>query len=326
VSRTAIFPFRIITPDFPEGLDVPGMPVFGSTGPDPGAHDSAGEFALGRDSDWDASLHDLTIRWTLKPATLRPLFGAAGIAGERAALLVAAEWTSPESGYRQLGEGVVVRLADCSARAAPLALTLTLDRGTLRGSGSVSLQVYLESRGPGAVRAGMATARGSRLGTLWGPVTVIVDADSSLFPIVEEDLGAGRPLWESRENWTDVLTEPFSVDYVALVLNTGHPDAAALRDAQGAPAGLTPLMKQVLACWLAHLVSVVLEETGDGFDRITGGAHCISEPGSIARTVAGIVSDGGIDTDSPMTRLQSAQLWLDRLTRTQETRTQEEAA
>lgn len=317
MSRTAIFPFRTITAGFPDGLEVSAVPVFSSTGPDPGAHAKDSEFALGRDSDWNADLHDITIQWTLKAAGLKALFGAGGIAGERAALLVAAEWTSPESGYRTLGEGVVVRLADCSARAAPLVLSLTLERGTLRGSGRLSLQVYLESRGPGSVRPGTAVTKGARLGTLWGPVTVVIDADSSLFPIVEEDLGAGRPLWDFRENWTDALTDPFSLDHVALVMNTGHPDAAALRDVQNPAAGLTPLMKQVLACWLAHLVARVADETGDSFNRITGDEYCISEPGSIARTVAGLVSAGEIDTDSALSRLQSAQLWLDRLTRAQ---------
>jgi hypothetical protein len=319
VSRTIIFPFRTLAGSFPDGLDVAGTPAFSSTGPDPGAHAADSEFALGRDSDWNADLHDLTIQWTVRPDRLKPLFGADGVLGERAALLLAAEWTSAESGYRQLGEGAVLRLTDCSARAAPLILSLTLEGGTLRGSGSLSLQVYLESRAPGSVRAGVATAKGSRLGTLWGPVTVVIDADSSLFPIVEEDLGAGRPLWEFRENWTDLLADPFSTDYLALVLNTGHPDAAALRDLQSPAVGLAPLMKQVLACWLAHLVSLVVDETGDSFNRITGDEHCISEPGSIARTVVGLVSAGGIDTESPLARLQSAQLWLDRLTRTQET-------
>jgi hypothetical protein len=318
VSRTVIFPFRTLAAGFPDGLDVSTTPEFSSTGPDPGANGEGSEFALGHDSDWNASLHDLTVQWTLKPGGLKALFGAGGIAGERAALLLAAEWTSPESGYRQLGEGVVLRLPDCSARSAPLIVSLTLGRGTLRGSGSLSLQVYLESRGPGSVRAGVATAKGSRLGTLWGPVTVVIDADSSLFPVVEEDLGAGRPLWEFRGNWTDALSDPFSADYLALVMNTGHPDIAALRDAQAPAAGVTPLMKQVLACWLAHLVEQIAEEHGDGFNRITGDEHCISEPGSIAHTLARLVSAGGIDTESPLTRLQSAQLWLDRLTRTQE--------
>ena len=318
MSRTAIFPFRTISAGFPEDLDVYAVPVFSSTGPDPGAHPSGSEFALGRDSDWHADQHDITVEWTLKPASLKPLFGDGGIAGERATLLVAAEWTSSESGYRQLGEGVAVRLADCSARAAPLVLSLTLERGTLRGSGQLSLQVYLESRGSGSVRPGTAVTKGARLGILWGPVTVVIDADSSLFPIVEEDLGAARPLWDFRENWADVLTDPFSVDHVALVLNTSHPDAAALRDLQNPAAGLSPLMKQVLACWLAHLVARVAEQTGENFNRITGDDHCISEPGSIAHTVAGLVSAGAIDTDSALSRLQSAQLWLDRITHTQE--------
>jgi len=317
VSRTAIFPFRTITGSFPEGLE-PGVTLeFSSSGPAPGAATGDSEITLGHDSDWNADLHDLTVHWALKPSSLKPLFGADGITGERAALLVAAEWTSSESGYRQLGEGITVRLADCSARM-PLALSLTLEAGTLRGSGSLSLQVYLEGRAPGATRAGMATARGSRLGTLWGPVTLVIDADSSLFPIVEEDLGPGRPLWEFRENCNDLLADPFSVDYVALVLNTGHPDAAALRDSQNPAAGLNPLMKQVVACWLAHLITRVAEETGNDFSRLTGDSHCISEPGSIAHTVAGLISAGAIDTDSPLTRMQSAQLWLDRLTRPQE--------
>lgn len=318
MSRTSIFPFRTISGSFPDGLDVGATPVFSSSGTDPGANARDGEFALGHESDWNADLHDLTVQWTLKPSSLKPLFGADGITGERAALMLAAEWTSPESGYRKLGEGVALRFADCSAKA-PLILSLTLEAGTLRGSGSLSLQAYLENRGPGATRAGMATARGSRLGTLWGPLTLVIDADSSLFPIVEEHLGPRRPLWEFRDSWTDLLADPFSVDYVALVLNTGHPDAAALRDAQSPAAGLNPLMKQVVACWLAHLVTRVIEEAGDDFNRITGGSHCISEPGSIAHTVAGLVSAGAIDTDSPLTRMQSFQLWLDRLTRTQET-------
>jgi len=318
VSRTAIFPFRTITASLPGDLDVSCTPEFGSSGPNPGARSASGDYALGHESDWDAARHDLTIDWMIGPATLAPLFAADGVVGERATLRIAAEWTSPESGYRQLGEGVVVRLPECTARAAPLTLSLTLAPGTLRGSGSISLQVYLESRGPGATRAGMATTKGSRLGTLWGPATVIIDADSSLFPIVEEDHGAAQPLWRFRGEWTEPLEEPFSVDSLALVLNTGHPDAAALRDVRGPAAGLTPLMKQVLACWLAHLVSRVLEQTGEDFNRITGDTHCISEPGSIARTVAGLVRNGAIDTDTHLTRLESAQLWLDRLTRTQE--------
>jgi len=317
VSRAAIFPFRTISSSFPDGLDVAGTPTFSSTGPDPGAYLKDSEFAIGRDSDWNADRHDLIVEWTFKPDSLKVLFGADGIVSERAALLLAVEWTSHESGYRQLGEGLVLRLLDCSARAAPQTLSLILEGGTLRGSGSLSVQVYLESRGPGSVRAGVATTKGSRLGTLWGPVPVVIDADSSLFPIVEENLGVGRPLWEFRENWMDPLAEPFSVDYLALVLNIGHPDAAALRDSQN-PAGLTPLMKQVLACWLALLVTRIAEDTGDSFSRITGDEYCISEPGSIAHTLAGLVSFGGIDTESPLTRLQSAQVWLDRLTHTQE--------
>lgn len=318
MSRAVIFPFRTISSSFPDGLDVAGTPTFSSTGPDPGAYLKDSEFAIGRDSDWNADRHDLIVEWTFNPDSLKPLFGANGIVGERAALLLAVEWTSPESGYRQLGEGLVVRLPECSARAAPLTLSLTLEGGTLRGSGNLSVQAYLESRGPGSVRAGIATTKGARLGTLWGPVRVVIDADSSLFPIVEENLGTGRPLWEFRENWMDPLADPFSADYLALVLNSGHPDAAALRDVQNPVTGLTPLMKQVLACWLALLVTRIAEDTGDSFSRITGDEHCISEPGSIAHTLAGLVSVGGIDTESPLTRLQSAQLWLDRLTQTQE--------
>lgn len=318
MSRVVIFPFRTISSSFPNGLDVVITPAFSSTGPDPGVHLKDSEFAIGRDSDWNADFHDLIVEWTFKPDSLKPLFGADGIVGERAALLLAIEWTSPESGYRQLGEGLVLRLPECSARAAPLTLSLTLDGGTLRGSGSLSVQVYLESRGPGSVRTGIATTKGARLGILWGPVPVVIDADSSLFPIVEENLGANRPLWEFRENWMDPLADPFSIDYLALVLNTGHSDAAALREVQNPAAGLAPLMKQVVACWLALLVTRIAEETGDSFSRITGDEHCISEPGSIAHTLAGLVNAGGIDTESPMTRLHSAQLWLDRLTDTQE--------
>jgi hypothetical protein len=319
MSRTAIFPFRTITGNFPKGLDVTVTPVFSSTGADPGADTAQPDITLGHNSDWNADLHDLTVGWLLKPGSLAPLFGAGGVAGDNATLLVAAEWTSAESGYRQLGEGVALRLADCSARAKPLTVALTLEGGTLRGAGILTLQVFLGSRGPGSVRPGTAVAKGSRLGTLWGPVTVVIDGDSSLFPVVEENLGSGGPLWDFRANWTDALTEPFQTDHVALVMNTGHPDVAALRDVQNPGAVLTPLMKQVLACWLTHLVQLVAAETGDSFNRITGDEYCISEPGSIARTVAALVSAGAIDTGSTLTLLQSARLWLDRLTAPQET-------
>lgn len=318
MSATVLSPYRVLPAGLPDGFR-PGMrPTFGSAGLDPRALDlGGGEYALGTDSDWNPDLHNLTVSCVLDGvAQLGTLFGPGGVAAADAVLLLALEWTSADSGARSLGPPVRLTAAQLPAADGTLTLLFVLPAASVRGTGMLSVQAFLGEPGSaGSGDAGTARQKGARLGALAGPVRVVIDGDGSLFPVLEESLGPDGALWEMRTAWNDPREEPFSSEFVALVLNRDHELFGDLRERRPGQRRQPPLMRHVLASWIALLVHAVMTELETEFDELVGRPVRYAEFASIAEAAAVLVRTGGLDTGSPKALFASAQRWIDRRVR-----------
>lgn len=318
MSGTILSPYRTLS----AGLtDIPRPDVrvlFGSAGPNPGAQDlGGGEYSLGSDSDWNPEIHDLTVSFELRNvAELRRLFGPSGLASADASLLLALEWTSAGSGWRGLGAPVRLTLDQLSSADMMIRPMLVLPAGSIRGTGLLTLQVFLGE--PGSAErgdAGVARRKGARFGNLSGPFLVVVDSDGSLFPVLEEPLGQDQALWEMRDAWNDPCEEPFTSEYVALVLNRDHELFDQLRDRRDGNASQTPLMRHVLAAWISLLVLSVKADIGQEFDEFVAQPRAPCDEASIADAATMFVRSGELDTSTPHALFASVQRWLDRRVR-----------
>ncbi len=321
MSAIALSPYRTLATGLPDMPRPIMRMVFGSAGPDPGARDlGGGEYSLGTDSDWNPDLHNLAIKCTLEnAASLGPLFGVGGVAASDASLLLTLEWTSAESGWRGLGPPLHLTRGVLMDRDGPLTLVLMLPQGSMRGSGMISVQAFLSDAGRAdTVDAGLARNTGTRLGMLSSPIRVVVDGDGSLFPVVEEDLGVDGALWEMRAAWNDPRDEPFTAEFIALVLNRKHELFTQLRqpvERPGQHTQQTPLMRHVLASWIALLVLNVSADLEKEFDELLGRPVDPGGVASIADAAAALVRWGDLDTSSPNALFASVQRWLDRRVR-----------
>lgn len=317
MSATVLSPYRTLS-GFRDLVRPSIRLVFGSAGPNPGAFDlGGGEYALGTDSDWNPDLHNLTVSCTLENVSeLGQLFGTGGIAAADAAVLVALEWASADSGWRSLGQPLRLTLEDLHGADGSLTLLLVLSEGSIRGTGILSVQVFLGDPGRDTDGdAGIARLKGARFGTLAGPVRVVVDGDGSLFPVLEEPLGRDEALWQMRLAWNDPREEPFTSEYVALVLNRDHELFEQLRERRDVQSRQSALMQHVLASWIALLVHAVSNDLESDFDELVARPALSDEFASIAEAAAGLVRMGDLDTSSLHALSGSVQRWLDRRVR-----------
>jgi hypothetical protein len=323
MSVAVLSPYRVLPANLPDDFRLKFRLRFGSTGGDPGArHLGGGEYALGTDSDWDPDLHNLELDCDIDNlAELSPLLGVGGVAAADAVLLIALEWTSADSGWRTLGAPLAVTQSDLPAADETVTLSLKFPPGSIRGSGMVTVQMFLGD--PGSALggdAGIARQRGVRLGALSGRLCLVVDGDSSLFPVQEEVLGRDGALWEMRMAWNDPREEPFASEYVALVLNRDHELFEQLRERRAGQSRQTALMRHVLASWIALLVHEVRTDLGSDFDDIVNRQGSSVDFASIAEAAAAFVRAGELDTGSVPALFISAQRWLDRRIRETEER------
>lgn len=315
MSRTVLSPYRTLSTSLHD-ISRPGMRlVFGSEGPDPGALDlGGGEYSLGSDSDWNPDLHNLTVGCVMtNVGDLHLLFGPDGIAATDAVLLLALEWSSADSGWRSPGQPLRLTREQLSGANEIPGLQLLLPAGSMRGVGALGVQLYLGEPGTtDSADAGLARQKGARLGTLSDSVRVVIDGDGSLFPVLTESLGPDQALWEMRTSWNDPREEPFSSEYVALVLNRDHDLFEQLGTGRGGRGGQTPLMRHVLASWIALLVHSVSTDLDTEFDELVAVPAPAAEFASVAEAAAVLVRTGDLDTGSPGALFASVQRWLDR--------------
>lgn len=282
-------------------------------GLDPGATLVSGDqYALGKDSDWNPAEHSLEVRCLIERALLlEAIFGPDGVASTDAEVLLALEWTSADSCWRTLG---LVHTLRHEEEGGPVTLGIELEPGTIRGSGFLSIQTFL-GRYSAEFVPGLAHQLGARLGPLAPPIEIVIDGDGSLFPVLEESLGTDGPLWELKACWSDPQDEPFSSDYVALVLNNTHPHFEQLRDRRALNFEQSPLMRQVFAAWLALVISQVKEDMGAQFDTYLGAPDADEGIASIADAVRSFVRLGDLNTGSLPELFISTQCWLDQRVR-----------
>jgi hypothetical protein len=279
-------------------------------GLDPGATALSGDqYSLGKDSDWNPAEHPLTIQCLVERAPLlKAIFGANGVASTDDEVILALEWVSADSCWRTIGTVHHLRHED---KGGIVALDIALEPGTVRGSGFLSVQAFL-GQPQGAIIPGFARQSGARLGPLAQPIEIVIDGDGSLFPVLEEPLGADKQLWELKASWSDPQDEPFTSDYVALVLNNAHPHFDQLRDRRGVNLEQSPLMRQVFAAWLSLLICKVKEDMGPQFDTFLGVLDSDEGVGSIADAVSSFIRLGDLNTASLPDLFVSTQCWLER--------------
>lgn len=280
---------------------------------DPGATAvSDDQYAMGKDTDWSPAEHPLVVQCLIERAPLlEAIFGPDGVANTNAEVLLALEWVSADSCWRTLGP---IQGLWYAAEGADVVLDIELESGTIRGSGLLSIQAFL-GRHAAEFIPGFAHQAGARLGALVQPVEIIIDGDGSLFPVLEEPLGPERPLWELRTCWSYPQDEPFSSDYVALVLNSAHPHFEQLRDRRALNIEQSPLMRQVFAAWLALLITQVKEDMGTQFDAFLSTPDVDGGIASIADAVRSFIRLGELSTGSLSELFISTQCWLDRRVR-----------
>lgn len=309
--------FRMLDAPLRGGSESEVKYVFRShDGLDPGATAvSDDQYAIGKDSDWNPAEHPLVVQCLVERATLlEAIFGPDGVASTDAEVLLALEWASADSCWRALGP---VHSLRHEAEKEDVVLDIELGPGTVRGSGLLSVHAFLGQCAAELV-PGLAHQLGARLGPLAEPIEIIIDGDGSLFPVLEESLGAEGPLWELKACWSDPQDEPFSSDYVALVLNNAHPHFEQLRDRRALNIEQSPLMRQVFAVWLALVIAQVKEDMGAQFDTYLGAPGAEEGIASIADAVRSFIRLGDLNVGSLPELLVSTQCWLDRRVREME--------
>ncbi len=317
MKRSAIPPHPVLTSALIEKMAVDPVISFSSVRANPGARGKWGEqYTLGHDSDWDPEKDELEVRCDI--AGIRnvwQLFGPNGIASKSATLALALEWSSPDSSWRALGEPAFFCMQEQIDLLVPVQLLLTLPPNTLRGTGTLSLQLFLSDGGdPGDVESGLARIPGFRFGMLGPDTRLVIDGDGSLFPVVVEAFGTGEPLWRFMKDWTDPFEDEFSTVWLSLSLNERHPDFPMLRE-QGSQVW-TPLFCQVMASWLATFLMELKVELGTEFDPISLGRPAAAVHGSIVDAAASMVKRGNLICSSPGELIRSIQTWVDATART----------
>lgn len=273
---------------------------------------SDNQYAMGKDSDWSPAEHPLVVQCQIDQAPLlEVVFGPHGVASPKSEVLLALEWMSADSCWRMLGPAHALRY---EVEDSHVMLSIEMGPGTIRGSGLLSVQAFLGRQTPEVI-PGFAYQAGARLGPVSSPIEVIVDGDGSLFPVLEEPLGSDGPLWQLRSCWSDPRDEPFSSDYVALVLNNEHAHFGQLRDRRALNIEQSPLMRQVFAAWLALLINEVKEDMGAQFERFIATPYGEEGVASIAEAVSSFIRLGGLNISSLPELFISTQCWLDRRVR-----------
>lgn len=316
MKRSPIPPHPVLTSVLIEQMGIDPIITFASSRANPGARGKWGEqYTLGHDSDWDPDRDELEVRCAITDIrNVGQLFGPDGIAPRSATLALSLEWLSPDSGWRIVGEPAFLRMPEPSDVPVPVQLALTLPANTLRGTGTVSLQLLLDDAGtPEDGEEGLARMPGFRFGMLGPDTRLVIDGDGSLFPVVVEALGAEEPLWRFTQDWCDPFEDEFSTVWLSLSLNEDHPHFPLLRE-QGAQTW-TPLFCQVMASWLAIFLMELKADIGVEFDAIAIGRPDSAARGSIADAAAAMVKRGNLNCSSPRDLIRSIQTWVDTMAR-----------
>ncbi len=317
MKKSYIPPHPLLSPVLIEQLKISPSVTFVSSRGNPGARGEWGEqFTLGHDSDWNPAQDELEVLCQINSKqNVQVLFGPEGVAPRSATLCLALEWFSSDSGWRLMGAPVMLSFPEVNNVSDNIQLCLTLPPNTVRGTGMLSLQLLLGDAGvPEEDEKGLARTPGFRFGTLGSETRLIIDGDGSLFPVLEEELGADDPLWRFSQDWSDPTEDEFSIAWVSLSLNTKHPDFPLLRS-QGSNMW-TPLFCQVMASWITVFIIELKAEPGVDFSEIALGRPTSAVRGSIVDAAASMIRRGELNCSSPGELIRSVLAWIDTAART----------
>lgn len=134
------------------------------------------------------------------------------------------------------------------------------EAGVLAGRLEVQYILYMQEPGI-RHQPGIARRAGIRLATLAEPVCLQIDGTSSQFPVASA-ARPGEPLWWMEFNLEDPVMDPFTEDYICLMLNEAHPAYAELMKGNG------DLYAEVFSMALEELFLYIRTEFGDCFRNL----------------------------------------------------------
>lgn len=216
------------------------------------------------------------------------LFTENGIVAPDAVLGVALNWFSKSSNQR--GTVKVGTLTREQRGPFSAILTQEFERSQLNGEVTLEIILYLE-RVPKFQAAWYSSQSGTILGTL-DSQQIILDGSGSSFPILEVS-APSMPLWFVTFNFTDILTDPFTEDFVCINFNSAHKNFKYIDDKKGT--FNAPMLTEVLAGALQVIVQKALDSP-EG-DDVSNGMNL--EEGSIGQAVYYFLKTFNWDISSP---------------------------
>lgn len=237
---------------------------------------------------WDPEIHEVEFHFEFEIENPRFLFGKNGLTDDEGILGVAIRWYSRDSAQMRIEPVATLKSTDSNFYHKK---NLKIEKGILRGKLTLEVILYMHQPSPNQHIVG-----GTILGTL-GSTNILIDGNSSMFPILEID-DPSKPLWWVECNFEDALYDSFTDDNVSIILNVGHRHARQLKLDKGI--GSSPLLIEILASGIQTIIEEA-KNAGDWEDILNNK----SEPGSIGEAIYYFVSVFSWDTSSPKTLLKS---------------------
>lgn len=254
-----------------------------------------GPVTFGHEGEWTPTKHGLSLEAGIlfNPSIL---FGTQGVACSNAVLAITLEWVATDS--RQRGNSNHVELRRSSGRTQA-SFSLTFEPGQIRGNVSLGFNVFILSPDPHPkdTEEHLANSPGLYLGALGCPCILAFDGEASVFPVMEYNGSPKDPLWNIQYETADPCEDPFAAPFIALQINTAHPDYSAYRgnDAQSES---TPLERQIVASWLSAFLLILKEKSPDVYADICNGTSFDRREGSIAHFAEYLFSTFTINSES----------------------------
>lgn len=245
-------------------------------------------FLQDEEAIWEPDKYDLIIEKKIYINNPAFLFTENGIAAPDAVLGVALNWFSKSSNQRGTTKIGTITRAQINPFSAEL--KQKFEKNQLNGEVTLEIVIYLE-KAPKFQAAWYSSQSGTTLGTL-DTQLIILDGSGSTFPILEVS-APNMPLWFVTFNSTDLLTDPFTEEFVCINFNSAHKNFKYINDKKGDFSA--PMLIEVLA----GALHVIVQKTLDSPERenIINGMNL--EDGSIGQAVYYFLKTFSWDISSP---------------------------
>ncbi len=229
-------------------------------------------------SGFNPDENSLSVRVNISIVNLERLFtGEHAVVGSGAQLGAALMWQSSTTGRRGVSKKILFKQGECVKSRQ---LEITFQPRELSGDLVISGIIYLNS--PSKIsRFGFCNEPGSILGIFWGPLTLKLDGDESVFPLIEDrDAKPTDPPWRLKMEWGEEPDRLFNKENFAVLINMQHKDAAVIMP-NGDPSNeFSPALKEILSSALT-LFMMRIRENSQTWEKIKKGSDDFPK-GSIA--------------------------------------------